>query len=143
MNEFQRIKSMTVSELARKLLEIHECPECCIGIMDGCKNCEFKNFEAMRNWLLSEEEKPEIDLKNRILEIIIKTHLPEYLESCGFKEEWENACKQIYLGSTMFQTLFGSCDCSMEVKAGPINPCPKHPYNEKEGCPKCLQKNQP
>lgn len=90
-----------------------------------------------------EKDIPAMDLKNRVFEINIRTWLPQFLESSDVRIRWDEACLKAKQCSELLFNLFGNGDCSMEVKAGPKNPCPEHPYNEKEGCLKCLQKNQP
>ena len=51
MNNFERIKQMTVDEMADFILEIEDLPECAFfddcRSLDGCKSCKIQ-------WLLEE-----------------------------------------------------------------------------------------
>ena len=107
------------------LKEIRETQKGCDGCEGDCMWCHDGTghiFETADNAIKEiEKDVPAIDLNNRTLEIIIKAHLPGEIQTNseeGVRGLYEKANKLIYDATQIYRELFGSCECSMEVKAG-------------------------
>jgi len=134
VNKELEIAIQALQEIKDTQKDCEVCSGDCTWCYDGTGYIYKLASEALEK---IQYKNPEIDLTNRVFEISIRTWLPQFLNSPDVKARWDEACLKAKECSEILGNLFGQVDCNMEVKAGAKNPCPFHPYNEKEGCPKC------